>query len=471
MASSSSSSSPPSRNAAVSPPRITDLSTVLSLSCKIDDDVSDDLKKLRQAVDDASSLVGWWSGISGDGKDPYGHIIHISAEHGKYLARSYTPWQLATSREGTPLFEIYITPGQVGEVKDQAIYLKHKAAAQDGKGIDFEPDLKPLSMPKIDLTPVNTNMDMALGGIANFLVALNPMNATNPIMHMALSQMRKMSGEDSDGKVKTAIWIDFAIGNFKDKNEKDSTEMENELRRVPAALQRKGCFSFCLTVEEDEEQQSGKKILKEYRAIDHVILDIADCLGKGEPRKNEDQGKFKPLMCSQALKPPVLSGLTAFNKIMVTTSSDPLTGLYTASNGYLVTEVIQFTRKFGQWQGNGETEGPSKVESYDYVEAIKLTGDPDVPAGQETFRARVGDKYKLPPQSVLEDKFGAVARYKGEGRLTGFQKSKWVDVEVFIIGEEYRRDGFALGFLYSASKYHVLKLFKQLSLPSFEESL
>lgn len=32
-------------------------STVLSLSCKIDDAVSDDMKKQPQAVDDASSLV------------------------------------------------------------------------------------------------------------------------------------------------------------------------------------------------------------------------------------------------------------------------------------------------------------------------------------------------------------------------------------------------------------------------------
>ncbi|KAL8155814.1 hypothetical protein AgCh_001014 [Apium graveolens] len=29
-----------------------------------------------------------------------------------------------------------------------------------------------------------------------------------------------------------------------------------------------------------------------------------------------------------------------------------------------------------------------------------------------------------------------VARYKGKGRLTGFQKSGWVDVEVFVLGEK-----------------------------------
>lgn len=43
--------------------------------------------------------------------------------------------------------------------------------------------------------------------------------------------------------------------------------------------------------------------------------------------QNEDQSKFWPVMCSQALnRSPVLSGLTTFNKIMDTASSDPLTG-------------------------------------------------------------------------------------------------------------------------------------------------
>ncbi|RRT82293.1 hypothetical protein BHE74_00012330, partial [Ensete ventricosum] len=35
--------------------------------------------------------VGWWSGFSEDGADPYGRIIHISAEYGRYVARSYSP--------------------------------------------------------------------------------------------------------------------------------------------------------------------------------------------------------------------------------------------------------------------------------------------------------------------------------------------------------------------------------------------
>lgn len=33
-----------------------------------------------------------------------------------------------------------------------------------------------------------------------------------------------------------------------------------------------------------------------------------------------------------------------------------------------------------------------------------------------------------------------VARYKGEGRLAGFQDSKLVDVEILILGEEVQSE-------------------------------
>ncbi|KAL8155853.1 hypothetical protein AgCh_001051 [Apium graveolens] len=311
------------------------------------------------------------------------HLEHIlDIFNGSVFVLLFAFWQLATAKMGTPLFELYVKDSEEFKDKKQAIYLKHMAAAQDEKGIDYEPDFKPLSMPIIHLTPEpTTDADRTVESILSLSLQVNPSNATNPIVKRACSNMRNILSGNADGKLQNAIWIDYAIGNFKKKNRKRTNGQKSE--KID---------------EEEEHQQSSDNVQEEYRAIDHLILDIAESMGKGKLRKNEDQSKFWPVVCNQALnRLPVLSGLTMFNKIMDAALSDPLTGLYTASNGYLITEVIQFTRKFGQWQENSEIQNysetesdeeneeikdPSEVEPCDFIEAVKLTGDPDVPAGQ-----------------------------------------------------------------------------------------
>ncbi|KAI3919372.1 hypothetical protein MKW92_046508 [Papaver armeniacum] len=71
-----------------------------------------------------AGLIGWWAGISKNSEVPYGRIIRISAEHGRYVARSYSPRHLATAAPGVPLFEIFFTISDKGEYKQQAVYLK-----------------------------------------------------------------------------------------------------------------------------------------------------------------------------------------------------------------------------------------------------------------------------------------------------------------------------------------------------------
>ncbi|KNA18683.1 hypothetical protein SOVF_068450 isoform C, partial [Spinacia oleracea] len=51
---------------------------------------------------------------------------------------------------------------------------------------------------------------------------------------------------------------------------------------------------------------------------------------------------------------------------------------YIGSHGPYTSEL---KRKFGQWQEDGGTKEPSYLHFYEYVEAVKLTGDPYVPAG------------------------------------------------------------------------------------------
>lgn len=67
-----------------------------------------------------------------------------------------------------------------------------------------------------------------------------------------------------------------------------------------------------------------------------------------------------------------------------------LSGLYIGAHGIYSSEVIHLRRKFGQWREDGQTKDRKELEFYEYVEALKLTGDRYVPAGKVvTFHVKI----------------------------------------------------------------------------------
>ncbi|XP_057787957.1 protein EXECUTER 1, chloroplastic [Salvia miltiorrhiza] len=482
-----------------------------------------------------AGLVGWWAGTSEDSNDPYGRIIHISAEYGRYIARSYSPRQLATSSVGAPVFEVYLRDNHGGDYKQQAVYLKRKGApedvyvpsfkssggsrsldsrdARDNKSKLFErssEDTEDGEDMDDDIGFDNILQDMIPGVKVKVVKVTAPEKVDRDIISKVIEQIIDEEDEEKDYEIES---VD-ADNEIKSANEDEHSDTDldsgseiaeedeqhqialqvvvgdgflqklsrgahaRDLLRVPARLEKKGRMTFTFTVEEDanEHQPGGdgpsaknkRSKLPGQRSIDNLMLDFVKSIGKGKiPMKVlQDVGELINLTLNQARNSQPLSGSTTFSRIDVSSSSDPLNGLYIGAHGLYTSEVIHMRRRFGQWNEDGSTKKPSKIEFYEYVEAVKLTGDAYVPAGQVAFRAKVGKKYQLPHKGIIPEEFGVIARYRGQGRLAepGFQSPRWVDGELVILDGKYIKGGPVVGFVYWAPEYHFLVFFNRLRL-------
>ncbi|MQL81971.1 hypothetical protein Taro_014436 [Colocasia esculenta] len=509
-----------------------------------------------------TGLVGWWAGRSEDSADPYGRIIHITAQHGRYVAKSYTSriplhnplvrirvcgshedemlGQLANTKSGSPLFEIYFTMNEVGEYKKQAVYLKRKSGnpAESSRKITKPPSVGNLNTSNgpteghDDLSIISSeddndegddDSDMAdgLAGIQNILQdmipgvkvkvlkVVSPGKVDRDLISKVIEEIiededdetdieLESLGTDDDIKTESDIEeIDMDAGNVTDNSAAGKSEMSvkfviggtmqrmpsymspKDLVRVPAHLEKRGLSSFLFSVKPDDGQQelSGKGYSSPQKASsplaqrspDLIIADLAKALisrNKIPLKVLKDVGELINLTINQDQNHQPLYGRTLFHRIEIPASSDPLSGLYVSAQGMFHSEVLQLRRKFGQWKDDDIASKYSNLEFYEYVEALKLTGDLSVPAGQVAFRAKISKQYQLPHKGIIPEEFGVIGRYKGQGRLAdpGFQNPRWVDGELVILDSKYIRGGPVIGFVYWAPEYHFLVFFNRLRL-------
>ncbi|XP_020873950.1 protein EXECUTER 1, chloroplastic isoform X2 [Arabidopsis lyrata subsp. lyrata] len=489
-----------------------------------------------------AGLVGWWSGISQDVKDPFGLIVQITAEHGRYVARSYNPRQLSTSAAGAPLFEIFLTLDGKGNYKKQAVYLKWKEIFPDvptmpsrtltsGRFLTSpgrKEDTGNLTVESSeDEESDNSDDDSDLleesYGFQSFLrdmipgVKVKVMKVTAPgrvdkdFISKVIEQIADEEDEENDLDIEDIdvedetkaeideknthielesvtdeiidnnggreIAVKFVIGDIVDRL--SGNQPIKESLRSPANLESVENSSFYLRLEKDlnvKESKGvegtlvdGKGSRQSRRRIDNIMVDLAKSIEKEKKisvKMLKDVGELLSLTLSQAQNRQQLSGLTKFRRIDVTPSLDPLDGLYIGAHGLYTSEVIHLKRKFGQWKGGKESKKPTDIEFYEYVEAVKLTGDPYVPAGKVAFRAKIGRRYELPHKGLIPEEFGVIARYKGQGRLAdpGFRNPRWVDGELVILDGKYVKGGPVVGFVYWAPEYHFVMFFNRLRL-------
>ncbi|XP_024401257.1 protein EXECUTER 2, chloroplastic isoform X3 [Physcomitrium patens] len=252
--------------------------------------------------------------------------------------------------------------------------------------------------------------------------------------------------------------------------------------RVPARIEHKGQNAFTFHIEDTGSTPAGAAPSKElsYKMAtiasqaptDLMADDVAKVLWNVETvpvKVSKEMSEIIRVAVSQAQRRRGLFTSTNFRRINVLESStDPLCGLYIGAFGPYTSEVVQLQRKYGHWESDEASASGQNLEFFEYVEAVKLTGDLNVPAGQVTFRARTGRESRLSHRGAYPEELGVVTRYKGQGRLAepGFRNPQWIDGELVLLDGKGggHTNGAALGFVYSVPERHFLVLFKRLNL-------
>ncbi|CAN6985297.1 unnamed protein product [Brassica oleracea var. botrytis] len=501
---------------------------VAEIMCQLQDAIREeryhDASKLCRQT--GSGLLGWWVCYPQDSEEPFGRIVRITPGVGRFIGKSYSPRQLVTAAAGTPLFEIFVVKDTDGRYVMQVVYLQHakqkpsipensyvssqqssNASAESPSVIDAGGSEVKADKKKDKLLNAEEPTEEGIQNVIKFLKDKIPGLKLMKVMDVELPD-EEIIGSDDDlvelvGEVIEEAGsadeeeeddsIEESADNGKDLNPKvfiggvlhstEDSSIDDELVRVTADITDNERDSFTLHVpgrrKSDVDTRKDRVSKEQVTALaaqglsDLMPPEVAKALwGSERPslKVSRNVREIVKLAISQAQKGNRLSEYTTFNRITTPESDlDPFDGLYVGAFGPYGTEIVQLKRKCGNWNDAEESDS-SDIEFFEYVEAVKLTGDPNVPAGQVTFRARIGKGSRMRDRGMYPEEMGVLASYMGEGRIAdfGFKNPRWVGGQLLKLngkGMGPYVTGGDLGFLYIGPEKSFMVVFNRLRLP------
>nr|VDC97720.1 unnamed protein product [Brassica oleracea] len=487
---------------------------VAEIMCQLQDAIREeryhDASKLCRQT--GSGLLGWWVCYPQDSEEPFGRIVRITPGVGRFIGKSYSPRQLVTAAAGTPLFEIFVVKDTDGRYVMQVVYLQHakqkpsipensyvssqqssNASAESPSVIDAGGSEVKADKKKDKLLNAEEPTEEGIQNVIKFLKDKIPGLKLMKVMDVELPD-EEIIGSDDDlvelvGEVIEEAGsaddeedddsIEESADNGKDLNPKvfiggvlhstEDSSIDDELVRVTADITDNERDSFTLHVpgrrKSDVDTRKDRVSKEQVTAL--AAQGLSDLM---PPEVSRNVREIVKLAISQAQKGNRLSEYTTFNRITTPESDlDPFDGLYVGAFGPYGTEIVQLKRKYGNWNDAEESDS-SDIEFFEYVEAVKLTGDPNVPAGQVTFRARIGKGSRMRDRGMYPEEMGVLASYMGEGRIAdfGFKNPRWVGGQLLKLngkGMGPYVTGGDLGFLYIGPEKSFMVVFNRLRLP------
>ncbi|KAK6148414.1 hypothetical protein DH2020_019326 [Rehmannia glutinosa] len=424
--------------------------------------------------------VGWWVGYSKDLDDPFGRLIRITPGTGRFIGKSYSPRQLVTSSPGTPLFEIFVVKDANEGYNMQVAFLKPIKGNSANSSSSSDKSAKGPSVGEtqnasvIDVKLEENEVEKGEGksidlegaaeeGIKNitedtvkqFIEEDNENQTNEDIKEEATdidsNQPDRVAAQGDSDTMEDESNLDMKLYIGGVLHNKEDSPTKDEFVRIPADIKDMERDSFVLHIpkryqdNEPEENVAAKVKVAAVAAQGVSELmppEVAKAFwssDKVSPKVSRDVREIVKLAVSQAQKRNRFSEYTNFSRI--TTSSgdlDPFDGLYVGAFGPMAQS--------------------------------QADGDLNVPAGQVTFRAKVGKGNRLANRGLYPHELGVVTELQRSRKNCGIwlQNPKWVEGELLQMNGKglgpYVK-GADLGFLYVVPEQSFLVLFNRLKLP------